>query len=102
MSKENGNGFLFDRVVEGCDGTPDFKFEGHVVRTYWYGDSPVYVCDDYCVKTHEEVQRILDRCEEIILASRRRRLREAIEKKDYATIFDLTGKNREECEAMGI
>ena len=38
---------------------------GHVVRDYYIGNTHVKVCDDYVVKTQEEVDAILNRVAEI-------------------------------------
>ena len=50
---------------------------GHTVKEVKIGNSVCRICDDFCVKTPEEVQRILDRIAEIALRSYERKGRTA-------------------------
>ncbi len=40
--------------------------EGHVVESFTIGNTKIKICDDYCVKTSEEVQAILDRIGKLV------------------------------------
>jgi hypothetical protein len=38
--------------------------DGNVVEEFKIGNTTIQICDDYCVKTEEEIERILNRISE--------------------------------------